>query len=261
MRYLRLWLSFLKYSWMADMEYRTNIVVRVFGEFFWYGVQLSVFEVLYLHADKISGWDIHDMRVFMGTLFVSDVIYMVLLSENVDNMWSIVRRGDLDLYLVKPVNAQFMVSFRKVSVSYIANFILCLGYLAWAIANLHQPISAIQILSYSVLILFGVVVMYALRFMFITVMVAFQDAGQIQFIWHQLHRLATRPDVLYPRYLRFFVLILFPVGFMASVPSRILVEGLRPELLIGAPVVSLTLLYLSNRAWEGALKRYSSASS
>lgn len=260
-RYWHLWLSFLKISWMADIEYRVNIVMRVIGEIFWYVLQLSVFEVLYTHTNVIAGWDVYSMRVFMGTLFVVDVLYMILIHENMEAVWSMIRKGDLDLYLVKPVNSQFMISCRKVSVSYVFNLILILGYLGWAIANLRQPVSPLQFVLFPILILCGVMIYYSLRFMFATLTVILQEAGNIQFIWHQLFRLATRPDPIYPSFLRTAVLTIFPVAFLASVPARVIIEGVNWKLLIAAPVLAVGLLFLSNFLWEAALKRYSSASS
>ncbi len=261
MRYLRLWLSFLKVSWMADLEYRVNIVMRIIGEFFWYVLQLSVFEVLYTHTNTIAGWDVNDMRVFMGTLFVVDVLYMIFAHENMEAMWSMVRKGDLDLYLVKPVNSQFMISTRKVSVSYITNLILVGGYLVWAVSNLSRPVSAAQLAVFPILVVSGVVIYYSMRFMFATLTVVLQEAGNIQFIWYQLFRLATRPDRLYPSFLRNVVLTVFPVAFLASVPARVLIEGVDPTLAVVSPLLAIGLLFLSNFAWEAALKRYASASS
>lgn len=246
---------------MADIEYRVNIVMRVIGEIFWYVLQLSVFEVLYTHTNVIAGWDVYSMRVFMGTLFVVDVLYMILIHENMEAVWSMIRKGDLDLYLVKPVNSQFMISCRKVSVSYVFNLILILGYLGWAIANLRQPVSPLQFVLFPILILCGVMIYYSLRFMFATLTVILQEAGNIQFIWHQLFRLATRPDPIYPSFLRTAVLTIFPVAFLASVPARVIIEGVNWKLLIAAPVLAVGLLFLSNFLWEAALKRYSSASS
>ena len=77
MRYVRLWFSFLRASALADFEYRMNITVRIFGEVIWYATQLSVFEVLFTHTQTISGWDVNAMRVFMGTLFLVDNMYMM----------------------------------------------------------------------------------------------------------------------------------------------------------------------------------------
>ncbi len=261
MRYLRLWVSFLKASWMADMEYRLNLVVRIFGEVVWYATQLSVFEVLYTHTDQINGWSIHGMRVFMASLFLVDNFYMILFHENLEYMWSLVRKGDLDLYLTKPVNAQFMVSFRKVSATYLINLVMVLGYLYWAVSRLEHSVSLLQVCVYMFLLLCGLGIYYSLRFLFACLLIILQDASNIQFLWYQLFRLAQRPDPIYPPVLRWLVLTAFPVGFLASVPARALVEGVNSGLLVAAMMLSLGLLFFSHWSWERALRKYSSASS
>lgn len=260
-RYFLLWIEFFKMSLMADLEYRLNFVVKVLGEFFWYLAQLSVFEVLYLHTKTLNGWDINSMRVFMGTLFLVDVLYMILCYENMDYIGSLVRKGDLDLYLVKPVNSQFMVTCRKISVPYFLNFFAILIYLSWAISKLVVKVNFIQILAYLFLVISGFVILYSLRFMFSMIVVIFQDASNIQFVWHQLFRLATRPDIFYPRYLRILLLTILPVGFFASVPSRVLIEGISPAFLIFAPLFAILMLYASSKSWNWVLKKYASASS
>jgi len=260
-RYLKLWLSFFKMSWMADLEYRLNLVVRVIGDMAWYLAQLSVFEVLYNHTNTISGWDVHGMRVFMGTLFVVDALYMILFMESMDNMSSLVKKGDLDLYLTKPIASQFMVTFRKVAVAYFVNLAMVLAYLVWGIRQLPGPISGYQLASYAVIVISGLVTLYSIRFMFSTLSVLLHDAGNIQFVWHQLYRLGTRPDPIYPSALRMIVLTVFPVAFFASVPSRVLIEGVDIRYLLAAPLMALTLLLLSRAWWTFALRHYSSASS
>jgi ABC-2 type transport system permease protein len=260
-RYFKLWWSFFRISSMADMEYRLNVVVRVIGEFSWYTVQLSVFEVLYLHTNSISGWTLNDMRVFMGTLFLTDVLFMVLFMENLENMSSLVKKGDLDTYLTKPIDSQFMVSCRKVSIAYLINLVLISAYLVWAITKLPGPITFYQIVCYLALVFFGLIIYYALRFTFGILTILLHDAGNIQFIWHQFFRLGTRPDPIYPRMMRIFVLVLLPVAFFASVPARILVEGIDWRLLVSSPVLAIGLLFLSHFLWNKALRLYSSASS
>jgi ABC-2 type transport system permease protein len=154
-----------------------------------------------------------------------------------------------------------MVSCRKVSVSYFLNLLLVIAYTGWAISELGRPVSALQISTFIMMIGFGVVICYSLRFLFATLTVTLQDAGNIQFIWYQLYRLATRPDPIYPQFLRYIVLTVFPVAFFASVPSRFLVEGLQIHYLLISPCLAIGLLLLSNFLWEKALRNYSSASS
>lgn len=261
MRYVNLWLSFVKASAMADMEYRLNIVMKVLGEVIWYVVQLSVFEVLYTHTKSISGWDVHAMRVFMGTLFLVDNAYIVLFHENVEHLNSMVRKGDLDLYLVKPVNSQFMVSCRKVAVAQIVNLAIIVAYLCAVIPGLNRAIGPLDMIAYLAVGVCGLICYYSLRFLFATLVLVLQDAGNVQFIWYQIFRLATRPDPIYPAAMRILVMTALPVAFMASVPSRILVEGPSSTMLVAAPALAGGLLAVSSVAWERALRRYSSASS
>ena len=246
---------------MAEFEYRANVILRIITEIIWYTMQLSVFEVLYTHTSAISGWTVHDMRVFMGCLFLTDVTFMILFHENLEQISPVVRKGDLDMYLVKPVNSQFMVSCRKVSVSYVFNWLLVLGYLVWAIHGMDRPVGVAQVASFAFLAMSGVLLCYCMRFMFAILTVVIQDAGNIQFVWYQFYRLATRPDPIYPSFLRMMVLTVFPVAFFASVPARVFVEGIHWPFLIAAPLMGLALLWLTHFLWERALRGYASASS
>ena len=261
MRYLRIWLQFIKMSLMADMEYRLNFVVRILGELVWYTAQLSVFEVLYTHTNSLNGWDINAVRVFMGSLFLADVLFMIFFMENMDALSQLVRKGELDLYLVKPINSQFMVSCRKISAAYTINLFLVVGYLLWGMSRLGHDFSAVQIFAYLILVGCGVFLCYCLRFLFGMMVLVLHDAGNIQFVWFQLYRLATRPDILYPTYLRYFVLTILPVAFIASVPARILVEGMSWHWLGAGLAITGTFLSLTSFLWHRALRQYASASS
>lgn len=259
MRYWRLWRSFLRASILADTEYRLNIVLRVVSESVWYVAQLSMFEVLYTHTEQINGWSVHAMRVFQGSLFLVDTLYILLFSENLDSLNGVVRKGDLDLYLVKPINAQFMVSMRRVAVSYLPNLVMVGGYLTWAIGRLPGGVTGASLAAYAVAIVSGALSYYAMRFMFGTLVILLQDAGNVQFLWHQLFRLATRPDSLYPRALRYVLLSVVPVAFIASVPARALTEG--PVIALWTVPVTALLLWVSGLFWRMALRKYASASS
>lgn len=261
MRYLKLWLQFLKISWMADFEYRFNFVVRIFGEFMWYTAQISVFEVLYTHTQSLYGWDINAVRVFMGTLFLVDGIYMVFFSENLDHLSSLVRKGDLDLYLVKPINSQFMISLRKVASANLVNCALVSLYLLWALSRLSQTVSFGQATMFAIMAACGVVLFYCTRLLFGMLVFVLHEAGNVQFVWYNLYRLGTRPDILYPRYLRLIIMTAIPVGLIASVPARILVEGPDFKLLLWSVSVAILFFIVTALCWQRALRNYASASS
>jgi ABC-2 type transport system permease protein len=71
-------------------------------DIFWYIAQITTFEVLFHHTQYIGSWNLEQMRVFLGVVFVVDALYMIILSENLDQFSEKVRKGDLDLLLAKP---------------------------------------------------------------------------------------------------------------------------------------------------------------
>ena len=137
-RYLRIFGSFFKASFIADIEYRTNFITRITTDIFWYLAQVIVFEALYQHTELIGSWNVHQTRVFLGVLFIVDAFYMILFSDNLDRLSEKVRRGDLDMLLTKPVNSQFMISCQRISTALFGNLLLGIGWLTFALWNLPE---------------------------------------------------------------------------------------------------------------------------
>lgn len=260
-RYFLIWREFLKMSWMADMEYRLNIVVKVLADIVWYLAQISIFEVIYQHTNNIGGWNLEAMRVFMGTLFLVDAIYMILFHENFDHFSSLVRKGDLDMYFSKPVNSQFMVSCRKLSAPYLVNVLFLSGFVAWAFSQTQVAWAWYQLPAYLLFVVCGVMVVYSIRFSFCSLALIFHNAQNLGFLFFQVYRVGMRPDVFYPKWLRVIIFTIIPVALFVSVPARVLVEGINFKHLAIAPAVACSAFLFTTWIWNRTLKHYSSASS
>lgn len=260
-KYLRIAIALFKASAMSDLEYRLNFLIKIATDIVWYTAQLSVFEVLFSHTGSISGWTLETMRVFMGVLFVADAIWMLLFSENLDRFSEKIRRGDLDLLLAKPVNSQFMISVQKMNPAYLGNFILVTSWLTWALYQLHNPAVWTRLPVLLISVPCSLAVSYSLRFFFSASALFLTRAEYINYIWHQIYRLGTRPDTIYPQWLRYAVLSVLPLGFMASVPARLILDTPDPFLVVASIAIATVLVWFSTLYWRAGLKRYSSASS
>ncbi|MEQ1907063.1 MAG: ABC-2 family transporter protein [Pirellulaceae bacterium] len=259
-RYFLLLKEFARTSFMADVEYRANIVMKVLTDFIWYAAQFFLFEVLFRKVSGISGWTLDTSRVFLGILFMVDAFYMIFFSENLDQFSDKVAKGDLDLILVKPVNSQFMVSTRKLNTAYFINIGLIAAWIGFAFSQMANP-DWWRLLYLIPMVPCGLVVVYSVRFFFSLLSIIFTRAENINYVWFQIYKLGTRPDSLYPRWLRYTILTIVPVAFVASVPSRV-VLGLDGVEFLGASLaIAVIFLYLTNRLWKYTLRFYTSASS
>lgn len=245
---------------MSELEYRFNIGARIATDILWYAAQLSVFEVLFRHTTSLNGWSLMETRVFMGVLFVTDALYMMLFSENLDRMGEKVRKGDLDLLLVKPINSQWMLSLQKVSVAYAGNFVLAWFWLVWALSRI-PGFEWLNLCWLVISVPISVAIIYSIRFMTSATALFFTRADAVNYIWYQVYRLGTRPHGFYPMILRFAVLTVVPIAFLASVPAQIVLQKTGPLILIWGFCVAIVLVKLSTVVWAHGLRAYGSASS
>jgi ABC-2 type transport system permease protein len=261
-RYIDLFFALCRTSFIADLEYRANIVAKIVTDILWYVAQLSTFEVLITHTPDLAGWSIQELRFFMAILFLVDAVFMLLFSENMDQLPLKVANGELDLLLTKPVNSQFMVSLNKINCPYLVNiFVLVL----WTIYVVYQLPQAMEPLRLALLIGFampvGLVVFYCMRFWIASLSLIFVRTDNLPMIFYQVYRFGVRPYRFYPFWLRVAVLTIIPVGFIAGVPAEIVLGELPIGLLLWGIALAALALLGTRKFWAFALTRYSSASS
>lgn len=259
-KYFGIFKAIAKASLIAEIEFRLNFAMRIINDIFWYLAQIFTFEVLFHHTKLIGDWNLAQTRVFLGVLFIVDALYMIFMQENLDRFSEKVRKGELDLLLTKPVNSQFMISFQKISVSCIGNLMIASSWFIWSLAQLPD-LDWKRGLWVLVLAPSGFAVLYGVRFTIAAMAVVFVRVDSMQYVWYQLYRLGMRPDSIYMPWLKFIILTILPVGLIASVPARAILDP--PELWVYLWALSAGPLFIlfSSWFWKKSLLKYQSASS
>ncbi|MCC2679927.1 MAG: hypothetical protein K0R29_2503 [Pseudobdellovibrio sp.] len=259
-KYLGLYQAFFKASLVADLEYRLNFVFLVIAEFVWYSTQLILFEVLYRHTNIIGNWNLDQMRVFIFLVLFVDSIYMILWDPNFSSFTDNVRKGSLDLLLMKPINSMFMLSSQRISVSHLPCLFITGAGLIWALAQLPD-FNWLKLLWLLILIPSGLSVIFCGRFALNSTSIIFTRADFLQYIWYSLFRLGLRPDAIYSGFVRILLIFVLPFAMVASIPARMLLEPASYWMLGWGLVLPFILFYLLKKYWAYCLRFYSSASS
>lgn len=201
------------------------------------------------------------MRAFLGILFVIDALYMIIIHENVDQFSEKIRKGDLDLLLVKPINSQFMITLQKANTAIFGNLVLAISWLVYSLS--HFPsIPLINILFFIALIPCSLVVIYTMRFFLSSTAIIFTKSDNIQFVWWPLYRLGMRPDFIYGPKLRILLMTILPVGIIINTPAKVLLFPLNNWMEITWPLILSPMLILATHFyWKFVLRYYQSASS
>src|SRR5204863_8469312 len=112
---------------------------KVSVELLWLGRLLIFYHTVFSQTNTIQGWGHAEFLVFLGCYYALEGAIETFFLENCNEFSNLVRTGDLDLYLLKPIDEQFLVSCRKIDWSTAPNFImgaavmgLALWQMGWA---------------------------------------------------------------------------------------------------------------------------------
>lgn len=260
-RYLRLYVHFLRFSLSRAMEFRFDFFFRVFMDTLWYAHHLAFFWILYRHTPLLGGWTLDQMFVFAGGVFLVDAIQMTLFSNNLWVLPIYVNRGDLDYYLVRPVSSLFFLSLRDFAANSFVNLLMAIGLFAWSLARYPNPIGAPAILVFVGLLLLGCVLHYALQMIFLIPVFWLHTSGGLREVYWALDRYTSRPHGIFTGWVRRMLVSVLPFSLIVSFPTAALFQGPSWRLLghlvgvTGAAVIGMLWL------WSRGLRAYASASS
>ncbi|MGQ9804573.1 MAG: ABC transporter permease [Chlorobiales bacterium] len=261
-RYLRLWLSFFRHSLTQEMQYRLNFVLVFVMDIVWYAVNIGFFEVIYMNTDNIAGYTRYEVFFFMTTIFVIDALDMMLFSSSLWVMNDLIRKGDFDLLLTKPISPMFYASTRDVSIGSMLDSFFALGLLCYAWVNLAPNASAIDVIAYLILLVCGLLTMYSLQMFFASLGFIFVNAStSLQWGFHHLYQLAMKPEAIYKGLLRYILLYFVPMIAIGALPASMIIRGFDWHNFLLGITVSVVMLFLTTKFFYYGLRRYESASS
>lgn len=248
--------TFFKLSAIADLQVPFNIGLQFVNDILWYTMQIILFEALYLHVDKLGGWGIAEMRVFLGILFLVDAFQMVLFAHNFDVFSEKIVRRDLDLLLLRPVSSQQLMTSQKLQCGFLLNAVFALSWLLWSLSLLPGGFPWLRSLLIFIVVPAAVSIFYSTRLIFCTVALLMTRAEHFHELYFTFFKMGQRPDHLYGPGIRYIILLIIPVGMIASFPARVLVDSTDIWALPTLLTVAVGFLFAANLFWRWSVKRY-----
>lgn len=260
-RYLRLYLYFLRFSFSRAMEFRVDFFFRVFMDSFFYVAHLAFFTILYRHTAELGGWTLDQALIFASAIFVQDALQMTLFSNNCWWLPIYINRGDLDYYLIRPVSSLFFLSTRDFAANSFLNLILAGAIMVWALGRYPDPLPAVRIAIFLFCLLLGTGIYYCLRMVFLIPVFWIQSNRGFDSIFWSLEELGNRPDRIYPGWMHRILVSIIPFALMISYPTRTLFEGDLLTVVLHLVTVTGLGFALVIAFWRWGLRNYASASS
>ncbi|MEM9915865.1 MAG: ABC-2 family transporter protein [Planctomycetota bacterium] len=266
-RYWRTLKLFWSTAIAAEMEYRANFVLAALQSLGGLAGAVFVLWSLFRTGYEMGGWTWPQALLVVAAYTILDGFQATVLAPNRQQISEMVREGDLDFVLLKPMDSQFWLSARLVRIWGVPNLLLGVGLAVFAITRLehHAELTAGaflgDVLRFGVPMLLGVVMLYALGYILSTVTVWFVKMDNITTAMQALLEAGRYPVTAYPHAYRVFFTFILPVAFMTTVPAQFVFGDAGLPTLAAALGVALALLLFARFFWKFALRFYTSASS
>jgi ABC-2 type transport system permease protein len=243
-----------------EVQYRANFVASVLGTLFWIGTALLTLGLFFRHTQRLGGWDYWEVVVLLGVFNALTGVIEAVLRPGIGALAGQVRSGALDLVLVKPVDAQAFVSFRRLDIWRFTDVVLGLALAGYALLRLGRVPSVSEVAAFALALAAAVVVVYAIWVALMSLAFWFVSVENISVLFDAVYEGARYPVTAYPGALRFLFVYLLPIAWTTTIPASALTGRLGPEIALLAVAVAAVAFLLARLVWRGAVKRYTGAS-
>ncbi len=259
--YARIWLAQIRYSTVREMMFKSNFILWIIVDMTWFGLHLSFVQFLYLQVSEIAGWTKWEMILLVTTNMLIQQIFQTFLMINLTKLPELIRTGKLDFFLAQPASAQFLVSTRNFEPGSVINTLVSAIVCVVAIAHLNMRLSMAGLLAFPLLVIFGVLIHYALLMMLMSLAFWMTRAQGFINAYYNVFQIARLPREAFKGITLFAFTWAVPLLLIANVPARTLLYGLNARDLMHMGLATAVLLALSTLIFQTGLKRYGSASS
>ena len=124
--YLRVFLTFARNSLVRDMTFRWNFIVDAVASLTWVLMNLGFYLLVFEYTRAIAEWSKFEFLAFIATTMIVNSLVQAFFMPNCEEFSELIRTGNLDFALLKPIDTQFLISLQKIEWSALANFVFAI---------------------------------------------------------------------------------------------------------------------------------------
>ncbi|MCA9217359.1 MAG: ABC-2 family transporter protein [Planctomycetales bacterium] len=276
--YLRVFLTIVRNSLVRDMSFRSNFLIECISSTSWILMNVGFYLLIFKYTNEIgrdTGWQKHQFFVFLATTMFVNSLVQAFFMPNAQEFSELIRTGNLDFALLKPIDTQFLVSLHRIDWSALSNFMVGLLLLAYSLRKLVIA-EAIELhwfpfLAYPFYLLCGIFILYSLMISLAATSIWLGRNQSLYNFWFYITNFSRYPMEIYGgpygTPMRQFFTFIIPVLIVVNVPARLMALPLHFDQpgfwLLPVFAVFATLFSLAASRWVflKALSSYRSASS
>ncbi len=260
-RYARLLRVQLGMSALTAMQYRADFIVRGLIAVLGLAITLIPLLVVFGVREQVAGWSFPESLVVVGWFTLLRAVLEGAVSPSLTAVVEHVRRGTLDFVLLKPADAQFLVSTAKFEPWHVADVAGALALFTYAFAKLGRLPSPAAVAAGLAFLALAVLILYSIWILVVSASFWVVKIDNLSYFIGSLFDVARWPVSIFKGALRFVFTFVFPIALMTTYPALALLGKLEGRTAAFALAGGVAFAWLARRVWLRALALYTSASS
>jgi ABC-2 type transport system permease protein len=256
---MRVVVALMRASLLAGMQYRSEFLLDLVTGIlrtFW---TMAPLWLVFAHRESVAGWTLPEASLVVALFLGLAAFQGGVVEPNLGEVVESVRNGTLDLVLVKPADAQLLVSVRKIAVSRVWDLVGGVALGAWALARLPTP-AAGDVAVAATLAGAGLVAMYGIWLLAICAAFFFVKVDNLRYLLWAVNDAGRWPLDVFRGAARALLTFVVPVGLITSFPAMALRGEWSGWLVATSIGTASAFAVISRWAWRRSLAAYTSAS-
>ena len=204
--YVKVFLTFARNSLVRDMSFRLNFILQCISSISWAAMNWGLFKIIYSFTPEIgrgTGWQENEFFIFLGTVWIINSLIQTFFMANAEEFSELIRTGNLDFALLKPIDTQFLISFPRVNWAQLPNGFLGVLLIISSLNNLSGDVTKFLnpfvLLAFGFFLCCGAVIMYSVMITLASTSIWFGRNQNLYNFWFYITNFYRYPMEIYQR--------------------------------------------------------------
>jgi ABC-2 type transport system permease protein len=260
-RYLRLLWVQGRASVMTSMQYRVDFLVEGLMAFYWLGWNLIPLLILFDQRDTVAGWDFSSALVVIAWFTLLRGLLEGAINPSLEDVVDRIRTGSFDYVLLKPVDAQFLVSTARFAPWKLIDMAGGVALVIIAFARLGRAPGLADLLLAAVMLGTAALVLYSLWILVISASFYVVRLDNLTYLFTAVFDAARWPVHIFRGAWRVLFTLVIPLALMTTYPAMAILGTLEADTALYSLVGALAFAVAARLIWRMAIRSYTSASS
>lgn len=261
-RFLKLYMTFIAQHFKMLMEYRVDFLTGAFSFLINQAMNIFFISIIFMNIPLLDGWNYQEIIFIYGfSLLPKGLDHLIT-----DNLWKvayfIVRKGDFDKYLTRPINPLVHVIIETFQFDALGELIIGIILVVSSSIKLGVTVTPVTAVLFLVAIIGGTFIFTGIKILCAAFALWIKRSGSILQMLYMSSDFAKYPVTIYNDVIKNIITYIIPFAFTAYYPaSFFLGKGNVAFNIGGIIIVAAIIMTIGVSVWNKGISAYESAGS